>query len=67
MAMTGRETFHAKVVLVDESAYYVGSSNFMASALDRSLECGVIVHGNSARDIRNVVEALKVIAIPAIF
>ncbi len=61
---SGRETFHAKVVLVDEAAYYVGSSNFMASALDRSLECGVIVHGDSARELRNVVEALKVIATP---
>src|SRR6185295_19216564 len=38
---SGRETFHAKVVLADDSAFYVGSSNFMASALDRSLECGV--------------------------
>jgi PLD-like domain len=63
---SGRETFHAKVVLVDEAAYYVGSSNFMASALDRSLECGVIVNGDSARDLRNVVEALKVIAVSAI-
>jgi phosphatidylserine/phosphatidylglycerophosphate/cardiolipin synthase-like enzyme len=62
---SGRETFHAKVVLVDESAYYVGSSNFMASALDRSLECGVIVKGDSARELRNVVEALKAIAVPA--
>lgn len=62
---SGRETFHAKVVLVDEAAYYVGSSNFMASALDRSLECGVIVHGDSAREIRNIVEALKAIAIAA--
>lgn len=59
---SGRETFHAKVVLVDDTGYYVGSSNFMASALDRSLECGVIVHGNSARELRNVVEALKVIS-----
>jgi phosphatidylserine/phosphatidylglycerophosphate/cardiolipin synthase-like enzyme len=63
---SGRETFHAKVVLVDEAAYYVGSSNFMASALDRSLECGVIVNGDSARELRNVVEALKVIAVSAI-
>ncbi|MGN8546460.1 phospholipase D-like domain-containing protein [Bradyrhizobium sp. 13971] len=60
---SGRETFHAKVVLVDQAAYYVGSSNFMASALDRSLECGVIVHGESARELRSVVEALKIVAV----
>jgi phosphatidylserine/phosphatidylglycerophosphate/cardiolipin synthase-like enzyme len=64
---SGRETFHAKIVLVDDAAYYVGSSNFMASALDRALECGVIVHGDSAHEIRNVVEALKAIAIPALW
>jgi hypothetical protein len=30
---SGRETFHAKIVLADETEFYVGSSNFMASAL----------------------------------
>jgi PLD-like domain len=59
---SGRETFHAKVVLVDDTAFYVGSSNFMGSALDRSLECGVIVHGQNAKDLHNVVEALKAVA-----
>lgn len=59
---SGRETFHAKVVLVDDCAYYVGSSNFMASALDRSLECGVIVHGESARELKRVVDSLKAIS-----
>lgn len=58
-----RETFHAKVVLVDDTAYYVGSSNFMGSALGRSLEAGVIVHGQSARDLYSVVQALKAVAI----
>jgi phosphatidylserine/phosphatidylglycerophosphate/cardiolipin synthase-like enzyme len=64
---SGRETFHAKVVLVDQAAYYVGSSNFMASALDRSLECGVIVHGASARELRSVIEALKTVAVRALW
>lgn len=59
-----RETFHAKVVLVDDTAFYVGSSNFMGSALDRSLECGVIVRGESAKDLCSVVEALKAVATP---
>ena len=57
-----RETFHAKVVLADASAFYVGSSNFMGSALDRSFECGVVVHGDAARQLRYVLSALKSIA-----
>jgi phosphatidylserine/phosphatidylglycerophosphate/cardiolipin synthase-like enzyme len=46
---SGRETFHAKIVLADETEFYVGSSNFMASALERSFECGVIVRGDCQR------------------
>jgi hypothetical protein len=30
---SGGETFHAKVVLADARSFYVGSSNFMGSAL----------------------------------
>jgi phosphatidylserine/phosphatidylglycerophosphate/cardiolipin synthase-like enzyme len=59
---SGRETFHAKVVLADASSFYVGSSNFMGSALDRSFECGVIVCGETARQLRYVLAALQSIA-----
>jgi phosphatidylserine/phosphatidylglycerophosphate/cardiolipin synthase-like enzyme len=59
---SGRETFHAKVVLADASAFYVGSSNFMGSALDRSFECGVVVHGETARQLRYVLAALQSVA-----
>ena len=59
---SGRETFHAKVVLADASSFYVGSSNFMGSALDRSFECGVVVHGETARQLRYVLAALQSIA-----
>jgi phosphatidylserine/phosphatidylglycerophosphate/cardiolipin synthase-like enzyme len=59
---SGRETFHAKVVLADASSFYVGSSNFMGSALDRSFECGVIVHGETARQLRHVLAALQLVA-----
>jgi hypothetical protein len=51
------------VILVDDSAYYAGSSNFMKSALDRSLECGVIVRGRSAHELYGVVEALISVAL----
>jgi phosphatidylserine/phosphatidylglycerophosphate/cardiolipin synthase-like enzyme len=59
---SGRETFHAKAVLADDSAFYVGSSNFIGSALDRSFECGVIVRGETARQLRYVVAAIQSIA-----
>ena len=59
---SGRETFHAKVVLADASSFYVGSSNFMGSALDRSFECGVIVLGETARQLRYVLAAMQSIA-----
>jgi phosphatidylserine/phosphatidylglycerophosphate/cardiolipin synthase-like enzyme len=59
---SGRETFHAKVVVADASSFYVGSSNFMGSALDRSFECGVIVRGETARQLRYVLAALQSIA-----
>jgi phosphatidylserine/phosphatidylglycerophosphate/cardiolipin synthase-like enzyme len=62
MLPSGRETFHAKVVLADASSFYVGSSNFMGSALDRSFECGVIVSGETARQLRSVLTALQSVA-----
>jgi hypothetical protein len=37
---SGRETFHAKVVLGDASAFYVGSSNFMGSPWIARLSAG---------------------------
>jgi phosphatidylserine/phosphatidylglycerophosphate/cardiolipin synthase-like enzyme len=61
---SGRESFHAKVVLADASSFYVGSSNFIGSALDRSFECGVIVHGKTARQLRYVLAALVSVARP---
>jgi hypothetical protein len=61
---SGRETFHAKVVLADDVSYYVGSSNLMGSALERSLECGVLVQGESARQLYNVLDAVRAVARP---
>lgn len=61
---SGRETFHAKVVLADEDLFYIGSSNFMGSALDRSFECGVIVKGAVAKELSSVLKAVRSIARP---
>lgn len=59
---SGRETFHAKIVLADAAEFYVGSSNFMASALERSFECGVIVRGETATELNSVLAAVRSIA-----
>jgi phosphatidylserine/phosphatidylglycerophosphate/cardiolipin synthase-like enzyme len=59
---SGRETFHAKVILADDRGFYVGSSNLMGSALERSLECGVVDWGESARDLYNVLNALRTVS-----
>jgi phosphatidylserine/phosphatidylglycerophosphate/cardiolipin synthase-like enzyme len=56
---SGRETFHAKVVLADNAEVYVGSSNFMGSALERSFECGVFVRGDTAKQMRSVLLAVQ--------
>lgn len=59
---SGRETFHAKMVLADDISCYIGSSNLMGSALDRSLECGVIVKGKTAEYCCRLLEAVRSIA-----
>ncbi|MET4492047.1 phospholipase D-like domain-containing protein [Bradyrhizobium sp. LA7.1] len=61
---SGRETFHAKVVLANDSEYYVGSSNFMGSALERSFECGVFVRGETAKQMRSVLLAIQSVGKP---
>lgn len=61
---SGRETFHAKVVLADDSEFYVGSSNFMGSALERSFECGVFVRGETAKQMRAVLLAIQAVGRP---
>lgn len=61
---SGRETFHAKVVLADDSEFYVGSSNFMGSSLERSFECGVFVRGETAKQMRSVLLAIQSVGRP---
>ena len=56
---SGRETFHAKAILSDDKSYYVGSSNMMGSALERSLECGVLVTGRSAKTMQQLISSVK--------
>jgi phosphatidylserine/phosphatidylglycerophosphate/cardiolipin synthase-like enzyme len=60
---SGRETFHAKVVQADDTEFYVGSSNFMGSALERSFECGVFVRGETAKQMRSLLLAVRAVGI----
>lgn len=54
----GRETFHAKVVLCDRSAAYLGSSNVNAASLEHSMEMGVVLEGRAAAGVAEVVDAV---------
>ncbi|MBB6187570.1 phospholipase D-like domain-containing protein [Rhodanobacter sp. MP7CTX1] len=54
----GRETFHAKVVLCDRDAAYLGSSNVTAGSLEYSMEMGVVLQGRAAASVAEVVDAV---------
>lgn len=55
---TGMETFHAKVVLADDTKAYVGSSNMNKWSFQYSLELGLLVSGKAASRIGQVVNAV---------
>jgi len=59
----GRETFHAKVILCDRSAAYVGSSNITSASM-YSMEMGVILQGKAASDVAEVLNAVLSVAAP---
>jgi phosphatidylserine/phosphatidylglycerophosphate/cardiolipin synthase-like enzyme len=54
----GRETFHAKAVLCDRSAAYLGSSNVTAASLEHSMELGVVLEGRAASGVAEVIDAV---------
>jgi phosphatidylserine/phosphatidylglycerophosphate/cardiolipin synthase-like enzyme len=56
------ETFHAKVVLVDDSMAYVGSSNMSQSSLDNSMELGVLIKGKPVRRVRDIMDTIMKIS-----
>lgn len=58
----GRETFHAKVVLCDRSAAYLGSSNVTAASLEHSMEMGVVLEGRAAASVAEVIDAVLLAA-----
>ena len=52
------ETFHAKVVRVDDSECYVGSSNMTRWSFQYSLELGFHVRGQAGRQVSRVLDAV---------
>lgn len=52
------ETFHAKIVLADQVASYVGSANFLRSSIERSVECGLLLEGDEVQKIHDLIEAM---------
>lgn len=58
----GYETFHAKVILADDSYAYVGSANMNRASLEHSMELGVLLRGDAARRIATIVAAIKKVA-----
>ena len=60
----GVETFHAKVVLADGVAAYVGSANFLYRSREKNLECGFLLEGDAVAPVAVLVDAL--VAIPGL-
>jgi phosphatidylserine/phosphatidylglycerophosphate/cardiolipin synthase-like enzyme len=52
------ETFHAKIVLADGIAAYVGSANLLRRSKEVNLECGMLVEGPAVQSIKVVVDAV---------
>lgn len=53
-----RETFHAKVVLADGIAAYVGSANLLYHSKEANLECGFMLDGDAVAPVAVLVEAV---------
>lgn len=52
------ETFHAKIVLADGAAAYVGSANFLYRSREMNLECGMLLEGDAVAPVGVVVTAV---------
>lgn len=52
------ETFHAKIVLADGVAAYVGSANFLYRSRETNLECGFLLEGDAVAPVSILIEAV---------
>ena len=58
-----QETFHAKIVLADGVAAYVGSANLLKRSKVTNLECGMLVEGPAVHAIKVLVDAVTSMAL----
>lgn len=56
------ETFHAKIVLADGVAVYVGSANLLKRSKSTNLECGMLVEGPAVGAVKVLLDAVTAIA-----
>ena len=56
------ETFHAKIVLADGVAAYVGSANLLKRSKSTNLECGMLVEGPAVGAVKVLLDAVTTIA-----
>jgi hypothetical protein len=52
------ETFHAKIIMADAAAAYVGSANLVESSMEIALECGFFIEGPAVSQVVDVVNAI---------
>jgi phosphatidylserine/phosphatidylglycerophosphate/cardiolipin synthase-like enzyme len=52
------ETFHAKIVLADGVAAYVGSANLLRRSKSTNLECGMLVEGPAVGAVKVLLDAV---------
>lgn len=52
------ETFHAKIVLADGVAAYVGSANLLRRSKSTNLECGMLVEGPAVSAVKVLLDAV---------
>jgi phosphatidylserine/phosphatidylglycerophosphate/cardiolipin synthase-like enzyme len=58
------ETFHAKLIVADDTLAYVGSANLLSSSEGLSFETSLLVEGGAAAQVARLVEAVLRVARP---
>lgn len=61
-ADSANETFHAKIVLADGLAAYVGSANLLRRSKSTNLECGMLVEGPAVGAVKVLLDAVTKLA-----
>ena len=61
-ADSANETFHAKIVLADGVAAYVGSANLLRRSKSTNLECGMLVEGPAVAAVKVLLDAVASMA-----